>query len=143
MKQDITSPEAGITDGLQVITYVADNGGSQQLVPGSMWQPVNIVNRQAWQEIEKQIEASKAKIAAGKVSCLHYYMTANQMDAGLLAQYTGQSRWRVHLHLIPFFFSRLGANSLKKYVAIFKVSSEDLMAGRLLPPVYNQRELES
>lgn len=143
MKQDITSPEAGITDGLQVITYVADNEGSQQLVPGSMWQPVNIVNRQAWQAIEKQIEASKAKIAAGKVSCLHYYMTANQMDAGLLAQYTGQSRWRVHLHLIPFFFSRLGANSLKKYVAIFKVSSEDLMAGRLLPPVYNQRELES
>jgi len=108
-----------------------------------MWQPVNIVNSQAWQEIENQIEVSKAKIASGKVSCLHYFMTANQMDAGLLAQYTGQSSWLVRLHLIPFFFNRLGANRLKKHVDIFKVSSGDLMAGRLAPPVYNQRELQS
>lgn len=76
MESEITSTEASITDGLQIISYVANNEGSQQCVPGSMWQPVNIVNRQAWREIEKQIEASKVKITSGKASCLHYYLTA-------------------------------------------------------------------
>ena len=93
-----------------------DNRGNQELVAGSMWHPVDIVNRQAWAEIDKQIEAAKKKIAAGRVSCLHYYMTANQMNTGLLASYTGQSRWLVRLHMVPFFFNRLRARTLKKYV---------------------------
>ena len=142
MEHENISTGTSITGGLQVISYVADNQGSQKRVSGAMWQPVNVVNGLAWREIEKQIDASKAKIASGKVSCLHYYMTANQMDTGLLAQYTGLSRWLIRLHLFPFFFQRMGANSLKKYVAVFKVPAEDLLAGRLTPAVYNQSELE-
>lgn len=126
-----------------MISYVADRKGSQQLVPGAMWQPVSVVNRQAWREIEKQIEASKAKVASGRASCLHYYMTANQMDPGLLAKYTGQPGWLVRLHLFPFIFNRLGEATLNRYVAVFKVSTDDLLAGRLAPPVYNQQGFEA
>ncbi len=105
-----------------------------------MWDPVAIFNRQAWQVIEKQIEASKEKVASGKVSCLHYYMTANQMDTALLAKYTGQSRWLVRLHMVPFFFSRLRVGILEKYIEVFKISLNDLSPSTLKPPVYNQRE---
>ncbi len=136
------SCDSGITDGLKIISYIADNNGNQELVSGCMWQPVNIVNRQAWQVIEKQIECSKAKITGGRVSCLHYYMTANQMDIGLLAKYTGQPRWLVFLHMIPFFFNRLSERALNRYIEIFDVSGDDLIEGRLLPPVYNQRKFE-
>ena len=128
-----------ITDGLKIISYVAGNDGSHELVSDSMWHPVSIVNRQAWQEIEKKIEYSKAKIATGKVSCLHYYMTSSQMDTGLLAKYTGQPRWLVCLHMIPFFFNRLRAGTLNKYVKIFKVSQHDLIQGQLGSPVYNEK----
>lgn len=133
------SSDDTITDGLKIISYIANGEGNQELVSGSMWQPVNIVNRQAWQEIEKQVEASKAKVAAGKVSCLHYYMTANQMDIGLLARYTGQSRWCVMLHLLPPVFRRLRGTTLNKYAEIFKVSKSDLIKGRLGAPVYSQK----
>jgi hypothetical protein len=136
------SLDGDITDGLKIISYVANTSGSQELVQSSMWHPVGVVNHQAWQEIEKQIEASKKRVAAGRVSCLHYYMTANQMDAGLLANYTRQLRWLVRLHMIPFFFCRLSPDTLKKYGKIFNVSPDDLIQGQLKPPVYDQRDCE-
>lgn len=134
------SLDSDITDGVKIISYIANDTGNQELVQCSMWHPVNIVNQQAWREIKKQIEASKESVAAGRVSCLHYYMTANQMDVSLLAGYTRQPRWLVRLHMMPFFFRLLRAGTLKKYGEIFKVSLDDLMQGELKPPVYNQKE---
>ena len=128
--------ENSITDGIQTISYVADQQGNQELVSGAVWQPVNIVNRQAWQEIDRDIEQAKEKVASGRASCLYYYMIANQMNPGLLAQYTRQSRWRVHVHLIPFFFSRLKTSSLNRYAQLFQVLPDDLIQGVLKPPVY-------
>jgi len=127
--------EGNITNGLKIISYGANSKGEYKLTPDDVWQPVNVVNTQAWLEIEKNIAASKDKIAVGRVSCLHYYMTANQMDTGLLAQYTGQLRWQVCLHLVPFFFKRLSAATLKKYAELYQISLDDLTQGRLRPPL--------
>ncbi len=142
MDKLIQSTDSGITDGIKIVSYVKDIQGNQELVAGSMWHPVDIVNRQAWAEIDKHIAAAEAKVAAGEASCLHYYMTANQMNISLLASYTGQSRWMVRLHMVPFFFRRLRARTLHKYGDIFKVSLEDLLEGRLRPPVYQQNGYE-
>jgi len=131
-----------IADGLKTVSYVANTKGNQELVPGSIWQPVNVVNHQAWQEIEKHIQSSKEKVASGRASCLHYYMTANQMNPGLLAQYTRQTRWRVHLHLVPFFFNRLRITTINRYAEVFQVSPDDLIQGALRPPVYNHGDDE-
>ena len=133
------SADSGITDGLKIVSYVQDNQGNQELVAGSMWHPVDIVNCQAWAEIDRQIEAAKAKVAAGRASCLYYYMTANQMNASLLASYTGLSRWLVRLHMAPVLFKRLSARTLSKYGETFQVSVDDLQQGRLRPPVYQQK----
>jgi len=135
---DLSSDE-DIADGLKIVSYGVNSKGDYELTPDFVWQPVNVVNHQAWQEIEKNIAASQAEIAAGRVSCLHYYMTANQMDTGLLAQYTGQPRWKVCLHLLPFFFHRLDATTLKKYAELYKISPDDLIQGRLQPPIYNHQ----
>ncbi len=129
--------EGNITNGLKIIHYGVNSKGEYELTPDDVWQPVNIVNHQAWQEIEKNIAASKDKIASGRVSCLHYYMTANQMDTSLLAQYTGQPRWKVCLHLLPFFFKRLSATALQKYAELYQMSPDDLTQGRLRPPLYH------
>ena len=139
MDREKASADRGVADGLNIISYIADNDGSQKRVSCPVWQPVNIVNRQAWREIERKIEISKRKIAAGKVSCLHYYLTANQMDSGLLAGYTGQSRWRVWLHIFPFFFHRLGPATINRYAEVFKVSAADLIHGKLSSPVYDSK----
>lgn len=131
------SSAADITDGLKIVSYAVNSKGEYALTPDFVWQPVNVVNQQAWQEIEKNIAASKDKIAAGRASCLHYYMTANQMDTGLLAQYTDQPRWKVCLHLLPFVFNRLSAKTLQKYAALYRISPDDLAQGRLQPLIHN------
>ena len=136
------SPGDEISNELKTVSYVANVQGNQELVSGSIWQPVNIVNRQAWLEIEKHIALSKEKVASGRVSCLHYCMVANQMDTALLAQYTRQNRWRVHLHLVPFFFNRLRLITINRYAEVFQISPEDLLQGALKPPVYDYGDYE-
>ncbi len=143
METVIQAADKGITDGLEIASYVRNDRGNQELVAGSMWHPVDIVNRQAWAEIDKHIAAAQGKVVAGRASCLLYYMIANQMTIGLLAAYSRQSSWLVRLHLVPFFFHRLPARTLHRYAEIFKVSVDDLLAGRLRPPVYKQKELET
>ncbi len=126
-----------ITDGVRIVSYSVNQDGEFELVPGTGWKPMNVANRQAWIEIEKNIIESRKKIQAGRVSCLHYYMTANQMDIALLARYTGQSRWRVRMHFIPLFFKWLRPKSLEKYAELFQVSKEDLKSCKLKAPVYD------
>lgn len=127
-----------VTDGQQTVSYVADDSGRPTLAPGSIWQPVAEANRQAWQEIDRKTAAARALVTGGRVSCLHYYMTANQMDLGLLAGSTGQARWRVWLHLRPWGFRRLARRTLERYAALFQVRVEDLREGRLLTPTSGQ-----
>ncbi len=129
--------DQGITNGLKIVSYAVNDSGKYELTPDFLWQPAAVVNHQAWEEIAKKIAVSRDKVAAGRVSCLHYYMIANQMDIGLVARYTGQSRWKVWLHLVPFVFNRVSADTLRKYADMYKVSLDDLRKGRLLSPLYN------
>ncbi|MDJ0623546.1 MAG: hypothetical protein QNJ17_11310 [Desulfocapsaceae bacterium] len=140
MKTSNNDTEKDIANNIKTVSYTSDADGNQKPVSGSYWQPVNVVNHQAWREIEKQIENSKEKIRAGRVSCLHYYMTANQMSVGLLASYTGQSSLLVRLHLLPFIFTRLRRETLQIYADLFKIEVEDLIEGILKPPLYQQGE---
>lgn len=128
-----------ITAGLKIVGYARNQKGEYELVPEFVWQPVEVVNQQAWQEIEKNIARSREKVLAGRVSCLHYYMTANQMDPGLLAAYTGQPRWKVRLHLVPWIFNRLPVDALMSYAELFKISPDDLRQGRLRSPIYTHK----
>ena len=127
---------ASITDGLHILAYVKGPAGGIEPVAQPGWQPVNEVNRQAWEEIERRIEAARGWVRTGRRSCLYYYMVANQMDPLLLARYSGQSPLLVWLHLRPFFFRRIDRKRLCRYADLFQVEPEALVRGDLHPPVY-------
>jgi len=131
------SEDHDIFDGLQVIGYAGVREGhiAGDLVAG--WQPVNIANHQAWLEIKKQAALSREQVCSGRYSPLHYYMTINLMDPGLLAAYTGLFRCRVRLHLRPFFFQRLSPRLLQQYGELFHVPVQDLKNGVLHPFIYD------
>ena len=135
MQKDMAGEK--LTEGQKIVSYACNSQGEFELVPEFACEPVTIANQQAWQEIDRQIDRSRKQVLAGRVSRLHYYMTAALMDTGLLARYTGQPRWKVRLHLVPFFFSRLPAATLKKYADLFKITPDDLTSGRLRPPEQN------
>lgn len=139
MDELLPQDEPDINGGLKVVSYSSDDQGACCRHQAFGWQPVNIVNRQAWQEIDKMVASSREKVATGTVSCLHYYMTVNQMTPSLLARYTDQPFWLVHLHLRPLFYKRLGVKTLQKYAELFQVSVVDLENGVLQAPVYERR----
>jgi hypothetical protein len=134
-----TASSEEITEGQKIVCYSRNSQGEYELVPEFVCQPVTVANQQAWREIDRQLARSREKVLSGRVSCLHYYMTAALMDTGLLARYTGQSRWKVRLHLVPFFFARLPADTLKKYADLFSISPDDLRTASLLPADRNHR----
>jgi hypothetical protein len=120
-------------DGLRVIAYRPGDDGRVVTTSEAGRQPVNTANRKAWQEIEEKIARSVERVRTGRVSCLHYYMTAHLMDVGLLAAYTHLFRWQVRLHLRPWVFRRLSETTLRRYARLFNVEVEILRQGRLLP----------
>lgn len=138
MERSAPSSCRDITEGRKIVSYGLNGDGDYELRSEYVCQPVEIANTQAWAEIDRQIALSKEKVLAGRVSCLHFYMTANQMDIGLLARYSGQPGWKVRLHLMPFFFKRASARTVQIYADLFKVSPEDLVRGILRPPIYHR-----
>ena len=126
-----------ITDGLHTLNYSPNRSGQIITRKEDSWQPVSEVNHQAWEEINRHIARALRKVASGQASCLYYYMVANQMNALLLASYTGQPFWKICLHLRPFFFKRLSRKQLNLYAQLFEVSEDDLLLGRLLPAAYH------
>jgi Zn-dependent M32 family carboxypeptidase len=90
------------------------------------WEPENTVLNQAWEEINKKVVETRAKIEAGELSPLAYHMDKNIMDVGMLAQYMDLSKWKVSRHLEPAGFNELDEKTLKRYAEVFDISVEEL-----------------
>lgn len=108
------------------ICYAVDEQGRYVLSPSRGWEPKNLANQQAWELIREEVEATLARIRAGKLSPLAYHMIRNQMSVGLLAKYVPYSRLRVRWHLRPAVFERLTLEQLKPYADLFEVTTEAL-----------------
>ncbi|MDA3786004.1 MAG: hypothetical protein PF568_03830 [Deltaproteobacteria bacterium] len=130
----------GITEGMPLIQYAVEDQGPCRRLASSETATVDVVNRQAWEVIENQVAAARARVVAGEASVLLYYMAANQMDPALLAKYVGIACWRVKRHLKPRHFAKLPAHLLTGYARLFKINVDDLRQGRLLAAVYEKME---
>lgn len=124
--------EGGIAGGLKEVCYAVDDKGQYVLAPSSGWEPKNVVNGQAWDLLNKQLDEARRKVIAGKASLLAYHMVKNQMDVRLLAQYTGFFTWQVRLHLKPAVFARLRVRTLSRYAELFRISIVELTSMDLI-----------
>jgi len=127
MRKEEVPQDHGIADGLKEVAYAVDEDGRYVRVPSAGWEPKNISNYQAWEEIAKEIQSTRRKVENGEASPLAYHMARNLMDVGLLAQYMGIMRWRVKRHLKPRIFKKLGRDLLKRYASLLKVTMEELL----------------
>ena len=106
--------------------YVSNENGDIELVLSSGWEPVNIVNDDFWESINEDIAGVLERVKKGELSPLAYHMNKYLMDAKVLAQYVGLSRWRVKQHLKPRVFNSLDDETLKRYASFFKITVEQL-----------------
>ena len=130
----------GVSEGLTVIQYAVDGPGQCRRMASTDTGTVDVVNRQAWEVIEREVATARARVMAGKASVLLYYMAANQMDPSLLAKYMGIACWRVKRHLKPGVFAKLHPDLLAGYAALFKINVDDLRQGLLLSAVYEKKQ---
>ncbi|SHK85445.1 hypothetical protein SAMN05444266_101376 [Chitinophaga jiangningensis] len=126
-KEEVPQDKDNLHEGtFKQIMYAVDNSGNYVQVQSAGWEPENIALDQAWEEVNKRIEAAKQKVLAGEVSPIAYYMEKNIMDLALLANYVGKFQWQVKRHMKPAVFRRLSQHMLQKYADAFKVSIADL-----------------
>jgi hypothetical protein len=108
------------------VCYAVDEDGQYVLTASAGWEAKNIANNQAWEVIKQEIAKALKGIHSGKLSPLAFHMAKNQMSTGLLAQYSGFSRWRVKRHLKPSVFKRLNSAVLKRYSDVFEITVKQL-----------------
>lgn len=126
MKKQEVPQHPGLFGERKAVCYALDEEGGYVLAPTAGWNPVNLANRQAWEELARELAAIHGEVLAGRKSPLAYHMAWRQMDAALLARYTGLFRWRVRRHLRPAIFARLDRGLLARYAEVLHLSVEEL-----------------
>jgi hypothetical protein len=84
--------------------------------------------KQAWDDIDENLAETEAKVRAGTLSPIPYFMLKNLMDIALLASYAGKWQWQVKRHFKPEVFIKLDAGTLDKYAGIFNITKEELIS---------------
>ena len=130
MKQEDVPQQFGLSAGCQEVNYAVDSNGRYILAQSAGWEVKTVALRQAWEAIVDQLHRVLNEIRSGEKSPLAYYMVKHQMDAALLSQYSGVSRWRVKRHLKPKSFNQLDAVALAPYAELFGINVDQL---RLVP----------
>lgn len=115
-------------DDLRKKVYAVDKDGKYTGVSSAGWEAENVATRQAWDAVDETLEQTKAKIKAGKLSPIAYYMQKCLMDTGLLAKYVGKWGWQVKRHMKPSIFKKLDKNMLEKYASVFNITVEELVS---------------
>lgn len=126
MKEDEVPQDDGLNMGMKEVAYALDSQGQYVKVPSLGWEPKNIANEKAWDEIDQEIEEDIQLIKQGRKSPLVYYMKAHLMDVGLLASYMRMSRWRVKRHMKPRVFYKLKSEILERYAQLFEITVWEL-----------------
>lgn len=126
MKKQEVPQHPGLFGERKAVCYALDEEGGYVLASTAGWNPVNLANRQAWEELARELAAIHGEVRARRLSPLAYHMARRQMDAALLARYTGLFRWRVRRHLRPEIFARLERELLARYAEVLQLSVEEL-----------------
>jgi hypothetical protein len=82
--------------------------------------------KQSWDAAEDRLEEVRAKVLAGKVSPIAYYMEKVLMEVPMLAAYMEIPKWRVKWHLRPGAFKRLSPAMLQKYASVLEITPGEL-----------------
>lgn len=126
-KEEVPQDDENMLQGkFKKLMYATD--GNEYTGIGSVgWEAENVVNQQAWEEIQEKVEDARKKVISGEASILLYHMEKNMMDTSMLAGYVGALPFMVKLHMKPFFFSKLGNKTLEKYADAFRISLAEML----------------
>ena len=109
------------------LMYAVGKDGKYTGVNYVGWEPENLALEQAWEDIDKQLAEIEAKVRAGVLSPIAYFMHKNLMDTALLASYAGKWQWQVKRHFKPSVFKKLPPKVISNYARIFNITTDELV----------------
>jgi hypothetical protein len=121
--EEVPQDQGMMSDDRREVCYAVDDQGRYTLVSSHGWEPKNVANDQAWEQIRKRVGIVIGQVKAGKRSPLAYHMAHHQMSLGLLSRYVRLSRLRVWRHLRPRGYMRLTPELKARYAEIFAVEA--------------------
>jgi DNA-binding Xre family transcriptional regulator len=128
MEKDNVPQDEGITGGVtREVQYAINENGEYVKVMSTGWEPKNIVNDLAWEDIQEQVDIANEQILSGKASPIMYFMAKNQMDVTLLSNYIELPKWKVKRHLKIKGFKKLTQEQLEEYAKVFEISIDELL----------------
>jgi hypothetical protein len=113
-------------ENLRKLMYAVDKDGKYTGVNSAGWEAENFAMKQAWDEVEQSLADTEAKVKAGELSPIAYFMQKTLMDISLLSKYMGKWEWQVKRHMKPSVFKTLKPATLQKYATIFNITVGEL-----------------
>jgi hypothetical protein len=113
-------------DQLRKLMYAVDKEGKYTGVPSVGWEAENTAMQQAWEDVDEQLKATEARVRAGELSPIAYFMQVSLMDVPLLASYMGKWQWTIRRHMKPGVFAKLSRTTLAAYARVFNITEEAL-----------------
>jgi len=128
MKLDeVPQDEAYLEEGkIRDVCYALDKDGHYTRVYSKGWIPKNEAIRLAWDRIYEHAGEIRELVVKGKLSPIAFFMELNVMDAKILAQYLGISKWRVRRHMRMKGFKKISPGLLERYAEALKVTPGEL-----------------
>lgn len=114
-------------DKMTKLVYAVDKGGKYTGVNSAGWEAENTATRDAWDAVEEALMDTEAKVKAGTLSPVAYFMQKSLMDTALLAKYVGKWGWQVKRHMKPKVFQNLDRQLLEKYASVFNITVDELI----------------
>lgn len=101
--------------GHRKAVYARGADGKLHIVQSAGWEVEEIVTLQAVEDLDRQAEDARQRVAAGLTSALEYHMHKARMDVVLLSQVSGIWQWRIRRHFRPAVFAGLSDRLLARY----------------------------
>ena len=128
MEKDKVPQDEGITAGItREVQYAVDENGKYVKTLSKGWEPKNIVNELAWEDIQEMVDIANEKIKSEKASPIMHFMAKNQMDVTLLSDYVELPKWKVKRHLKAKCFKKLKKEQIENYAKVFEISVDELV----------------
>lgn len=124
--EQVPQDEKNLNEGkLAKLYYATDEKGHYAKVNSIGWEPETVAMEQAWDIVNDEVDEARKKVIEGKASPVLYYLKKNIMTVPMVASYVGTLSVMVRLHMMPFFFSKLGKKTLEKYAYTFRITVEE------------------
>ena len=124
-KEEVPQDDENLMEGNKELQYALDENGNYITVKSAGWEPKNIVLKQAWEEINENIQDALEAIENGTKSPIYFFMHKNIMDIRLLSEYTGFWTLTIKRHFKPSVFKKLSPEKLEIYRNAFRLDSID------------------